>query len=243
MSNSVRPHRRQPTRLPRPWDSPGKNTGVGCRFLLQCMKVKSESEVAQSYLTLRDPMDCSPPGSSIHGIFQARVLEWGAIAFSTAGSMSSIPSQELRSHMPHCVAKKNFFNLNSGGNFATYLIYYYLCFFSFLLIRFMYLLTLVGLFCSMGFLKLYKWDLLSSYGIRASHHCRFSCGALALGMWASVAAARGLSSCGSWALEHRLQELWCTSLAAPRHLPGPGIELLSPALQGGFLTMETPGKP
>ena len=72
----------QPTRLPRPWDSPGKNTGVGCHFLLQCMKVKSESEVAQSCPTLSDPMDCSPPGSSIHGIFQARVLEWGAIAFS-----------------------------------------------------------------------------------------------------------------------------------------------------------------
>ena len=66
----------------RPWDSPGKNTGLGCQFLLQCMKVKSESEVAQSCLTLRNPMDCSPPGSSIHGIFQARVLEWGAIAFS-----------------------------------------------------------------------------------------------------------------------------------------------------------------
>ena len=82
MSDSVRPHRRQPTRLPRPWDSPGKNTGVGCHFLLQCMNVKSESEVAQSCLTLRDPMDCSLPGSSIHGIFQARVLEWGAIAFS-----------------------------------------------------------------------------------------------------------------------------------------------------------------
>ena len=65
-----------------PWDSPGKNTGVGCRILLQCMKVKSESEVAQSCPTLSDPMDCSPPGSSIHGIFQARVLEWGAIAFS-----------------------------------------------------------------------------------------------------------------------------------------------------------------
>ena len=80
MSNSVRPHRRQPTRLPRPWDSPGKNTGVGCHFLLQCMKVKSESGVAQSCPTLCDPMDCSPPGSSIHGIFQARVLEWGAIA-------------------------------------------------------------------------------------------------------------------------------------------------------------------
>ena len=82
MSDSVQPHRWQPTRLPRPWDSPGKNTGVGCHFLLQCMKVKSESEVAQSCLTLRDPMDCSLPGSSIHRIFQARVLEWGAIAFS-----------------------------------------------------------------------------------------------------------------------------------------------------------------
>ena len=67
---------------PRPWDSPGKNIGVGCHFLLQCMKVKSESEVAQSCLTLSDPMDRSLPGSSIHGIFQARVLEWGAIAFS-----------------------------------------------------------------------------------------------------------------------------------------------------------------
>ena len=83
MSDSVRPHRRQPTRLPRPWDSPGKNTGVGCHFLLHCMKVKSESEVAQSCPTLSDPMNCSLPGSSIHGIFQARVLEWGAITFLT----------------------------------------------------------------------------------------------------------------------------------------------------------------
>ena len=82
VSDSVRPHRRQPTRLPCPWDSPGKSTGVGCHFLLQCMKVKSESKVAQSCPTLRDPMDCSLPGSSAHGIFQARVLEWGAIAFS-----------------------------------------------------------------------------------------------------------------------------------------------------------------
>ena len=65
-----------------PWHSPGKNTGVGCHFLLQCMKVKSESEVTLSCLTLSGPMDCSLPGSSIHGIFQARVLEWGAIAFS-----------------------------------------------------------------------------------------------------------------------------------------------------------------
>ena len=82
VSDSVQPHRRQPTRLPLPWDSPGKNTGVGCHFLVQCMKVKSESEVAQSRQILPDPMDCSPPGSSVHGIFQARVLEWGAIAFS-----------------------------------------------------------------------------------------------------------------------------------------------------------------
>ena len=117
MSDSVQPHRQQPTRVPHPWDSPGKNTGVGCHFLLQCMKVKSESEVSQlrpplcdpldgkdtgagchfplqcmkaksesevsqSCLTLRDPMDCSLPGSSTHGIFQARVLEWGAIGFS-----------------------------------------------------------------------------------------------------------------------------------------------------------------
>ena len=82
MSDSVRPHRRQPTRLLHPWDSPGKNTGVGCHFLLQCMKVKSESEVAQLCPTLRDPINCSLPGSSIHGIFQARVLEWVAIAFS-----------------------------------------------------------------------------------------------------------------------------------------------------------------
>ena len=82
MSDSVRPHRWQPTRFPRPWDSPSKNTGVGCHFLLQCMKLTRESEVTQSCPTLRDPMDCSPPGSCIHGIFQARVLEWGAIAFS-----------------------------------------------------------------------------------------------------------------------------------------------------------------
>ena len=90
------PHRRQPTRLPRPWDSPGKNTGVGCHFLFQCRKVKSESEVDQSCPTL--PMDCSPPGSSVCGIFQARVLEWGAIAFS---------DWEVRwldqSHRPCCV--------------------------------------------------------------------------------------------------------------------------------------------
>ena len=87
MSDSVQPHRRKPTRLPRPWDSPGKNTGVGCHFLLQCVKGKSESEVAQSCLTLSDPMDCSLPGSSVHGIFQARVLEWGATAFSSLNAI------------------------------------------------------------------------------------------------------------------------------------------------------------
>ena len=82
MSNSVRLHRRQPTRLTRPWDSPGKNTGVGCHCLLQCMKVKSESEAAQSCPTVSDPMDCSLPGSSVHGIFQARKLEWVAMPSS-----------------------------------------------------------------------------------------------------------------------------------------------------------------
>ena len=82
MSDSVRPHRWQPTRLPRPWDSPVKNTGVGCHFLLQCMKVKSESEVTQSCPTPIDRVYCSLPGSSIHGIFQARVRDWVAIAFS-----------------------------------------------------------------------------------------------------------------------------------------------------------------
>ena len=86
MSDSVQPHRWQPTRLPRPWDSPGKDTGVGYHFLLQCMKVKSESEVAQLCPTRSDPMDCSPPGSSIHGVFQARVLEWVANAFSSIGT-------------------------------------------------------------------------------------------------------------------------------------------------------------
>ena len=83
MSDSVWQHRQQPTRLPCPWDSPGKNTGEGCHSLLQCVKVKSESEVAKSCLTLSNPMDCSLPGSSVHGIFQAKVLEWGATAFSS----------------------------------------------------------------------------------------------------------------------------------------------------------------
>ena len=90
VSDSVRPHRQQPTWAPRPWDSPAKNTGVGCHFLLQCMKVKSESEVAQLCPTLCDPMDRSPPGSSIHGTFQARGLEWGAIDFSVQHSNTQL---------------------------------------------------------------------------------------------------------------------------------------------------------
>ena len=90
VSNSVRPHGLQPTRLLCPWDSPGKNTGVGCHFLLQCMKVEGESEVAQSCPTPSDPMNCSLPGSSVHGIFQARVLEWGAIAFSDCLGQSQL---------------------------------------------------------------------------------------------------------------------------------------------------------
>ena len=105
VSDSVRPHRRQLTRLPHPWDSPGKNTGVGCHFLLQCMKVKSESEVTQSCLILRDPMDCSPPGSFIHGIIQARVLEWGAIAFSG---------------IVLCISKHTTFVLKGRGWYATH---------------------------------------------------------------------------------------------------------------------------
>ena len=102
MSDSVGPHRRQPTRLPGPWDSPGKNTGVGCHFLLQYMKVKTESEVAQSCLTLSNPMDCTPPGSSVHGIFQARVLEWGAIAFSTLHSLQVSIISSMRACLLSC---------------------------------------------------------------------------------------------------------------------------------------------
>ena len=108
MSDSVRPQRRQPTRLPRPWDSPGKNTGVCCHFLLQCMKVKSEREVTQSCLTLSDLMDCSPPGSSVHGIFQARVLEWVAIAFSKINFLTyTKSSNKNKSIMLICFESKD----------------------------------------------------------------------------------------------------------------------------------------
>ena len=100
MSASVQPHRWQPTRLHLPWDSPGKNPGVGCHFVLQCMKVKSESEVSQSCPTLHDPMDCSPPGSSAHRIFQARVPEWGAIAFS-----NDKPRQHIKKQRHHFANK------------------------------------------------------------------------------------------------------------------------------------------
>ena len=99
MSDSVRPHRRQPTSLPHPWDSPGKNTGVGCHFLLQCMKVKSESQVTQSCLTLHDPMDSSLPGSSAYRIFQARVLEWGAIVFSRPSFQATLSITNARSSL------------------------------------------------------------------------------------------------------------------------------------------------
>ena len=114
MSNSVRPQRRQPTRLPCPWDSPGQNTGVGCHFLLQCMKVKSESEVAQLCPTLCNPMDCSPPGSSVHGILQARILECVAISFSRESSLA----QGLNLCLPHC--RQNFCQLSHEGSPAYY---------------------------------------------------------------------------------------------------------------------------
>ena len=98
MSDSVWPHRWQPTRLPRPWDSPGKNTGVGCHFLLQCRKVKSEREVAQSCPTLSDPMNSSQSGSFVHGIFQARVLEWGAIMKLIKMYYGIIPVRSIRQY-------------------------------------------------------------------------------------------------------------------------------------------------
>ena len=133
MSHSVRPHRRQPTRLCRPWDSPGKNTGVGCHFLLQFMKGKSESEVAQSCPTLTDPMDCSPPGSSIHGIFQARVPEWGAIQYclkcstflSSHGSLTSVYTAHV--HYGHMVFKQHLMTSSSPPVFSKSFSIIYFC--------------------------------------------------------------------------------------------------------------------
>ena len=101
MSDSVWPHRRQPTRLPHPWDSPGKNTGVGCHFLFQCMKVKSESEVAQLYLTLSDRVDCSLPGSSVHGF--SRQEYWSGVPLPSLVPQpccSTNPSVQSRVHLP-----------------------------------------------------------------------------------------------------------------------------------------------
>ena len=107
MFDSVRPHRQQPTRLPCPWDSPGKNTGLGCHVLLQCMKVKSESEVAQSCLTLSHPMDCSPPGSSIHGIFPGKSTGVGCQCF-----LHRLPETRLKQCPVHslllCCSKRVF---------------------------------------------------------------------------------------------------------------------------------------
>ena len=113
MSDSARPHRRQPTRFPHPWDSPGKNTGVGCHFFLQCMKVKSESEVTQSCPTLCDPIDCSLPSSSVHGIFQARVLEWVAIAFSKAKLRCMNLNMTSRNNLKAVEQKGRLFNIIS----------------------------------------------------------------------------------------------------------------------------------
>ena len=77
-------------RLPHPWDSPSKNTGVGCHFLLQCMKVKRESEVTQLCLTLSDPMDCSPSGSSVYRIFQQEY--WSGVPLPSPTK----PSQRIK---------------------------------------------------------------------------------------------------------------------------------------------------
>ena len=100
MSDSVRPHRRQPTRLPRPWDSPGRNTGVGCHFPLQCMKAESESEVTQSCPTLRDPMDCSPLGSSVHRIFQAEY--WSGVPFPSPKQLQSTSQSQTCTKKRSC---------------------------------------------------------------------------------------------------------------------------------------------
>ena len=113
------PHGLQPTRLLCPWDFPGKNTGVGCHFLLQCRKVKSESEVAQSCPTLSDPMDCSLPGSSVHGVFQARVLEWGAIAFSETSYYSCLiptSTEERWGHLPVLMEGKRFVHSHTSSS-------------------------------------------------------------------------------------------------------------------------------
>ena len=118
MSNSVRPHRWQPTRLPHPWDSPGKNTGVGCHFLLQFMKVKSESEVAQLCPTLRDPMNCSLPGSSLHPWdFPGKSATWLQLEYFRKGNSfknskrfhSSIQRKITNANVESTVGEKRYF--------------------------------------------------------------------------------------------------------------------------------------
>ena len=117
MSDSVQPHRQQPTRLPHPWDSPGKNTGVGCHFIFQCMKVKSETEVTQSCPTLSDPMDCNLPDSSAHGIFQPRVLEWVTTTFSSEDTYHSCNMNEILKHLK--IHSKNSISTKEEKNHKT----------------------------------------------------------------------------------------------------------------------------
>ena len=117
MSNSVWPHRRQPTRFPRPWDSPGKNSGVGCHVLLQCRKVKSESEVTQSCLTVCDPMDCSLPGFSVHGIFQARDISISRCICAECGHFPVVNSPKRSFEMKNQSQAKGFLRCVSMGNF------------------------------------------------------------------------------------------------------------------------------
>ena len=139
MSDSVQTPRPQPTRVPRPWDSPDKNTGVGCHFLLQCIKVKSESEVAQLCPTLSDPMDCSPPGSSIHGIFQARILEWGAIALGLLihrkhlGNACKSPKLLDKLVIPAGPHSKTFCQLQlNRDSVYLYCVYMYMCLYAYI---------------------------------------------------------------------------------------------------------------
>ena len=245
MSDSVRPHRRQPTMLCRPRDSPGKNTEVGCHCLLHCVKVKSESEVGQSLSTCSNPMDCSLLGSSIHGIFQARVLEWLAIAFSEdQDKLTLITAQKDNSYSPkvdHChvshvsfqityVALTAFYmsTLRSSATFVFLLLkkrnYFYLC--RIFIAAHGPCLAAAGratlqLQC-VGYL-LQCLLLLQSRGSSTR---------------ASVVEARGLQGVGSVVVLHKLRcphGMW--------NHPGPGIKLESPALAGRFFTTEPPRKP
>ena len=108
----MRPHRRQPTRLPCPWDSPGKNTGVGCHFLLQCIKVKSESEVTQSWWTLSDPMDCSLPGSSVYGF--SRQEYWSGVPLPSPNTYSQLKAN-LRQSLLICQTNRTLFDSHASS--------------------------------------------------------------------------------------------------------------------------------